>query len=255
MRKKVLVILHFLLVIVLIGWNYLTNTGKFHEQSVGEVSAKLYNLFTPASYAFSIWGLIFIALLIKAVFLLVYAFRSEPNQSFIKSIPYTLLAYLGIMAWLWFWLQQNTLLSVLIMAVIFISLWKSRSVLSKEEDSASKQEKWLLIKPIELLTAWVMVALLANISAHLTAVGWNGWGLKDESWTMLLIGTIMLLNYLIVSRKGFFLFPIVSAWALVAISVKHYESQELLFWYALIAAFIVLSFLIKRRQETLQQQY
>ncbi|MEG1668465.1 hypothetical protein [Chryseobacterium sp.] len=56
-------ILNMVILIVTIGINYLSNIGTFNDETMGTISAKFQNLFTPAGYAFSIWGLIYLGLL------------------------------------------------------------------------------------------------------------------------------------------------------------------------------------------------
>jgi len=55
-------ILNIVALIVTIGVNYLSNTGFFNNETMASISGKYQNLFTPAGYAFSIWGLIYLGL-------------------------------------------------------------------------------------------------------------------------------------------------------------------------------------------------
>jgi hypothetical protein len=65
MSKK-LSVLNFLSVILVIAVNYLAQTGQFSNNTMASLSREYDNLFTPAGYAFSIWGIIFISLLFYA---------------------------------------------------------------------------------------------------------------------------------------------------------------------------------------------
>ena len=246
MKNKLLAVFHFLLVILLIAWNYLTNTGKVHQATVGEISAKYYNLFTPASYAFSIWGLIFLGLLSMSVFLLQQAFTNKLNRSISQALPAVLVGYLGIMAWLWFWLKQETLISVGIMLLILISFISARLQMDRGLVHLSKKENWLLVKPIELTAAWISVALAANISAHLKAIEWDGWQLKEESWVILLIATLLLVNYFVLKKRQYILFPIVTIWTLIAIAVKHAPNYRILFYIPLLASIGLVLILVQQ---------
>ncbi|MGZ8551175.1 MAG: hypothetical protein ACXWV2_10960, partial [Chitinophagaceae bacterium] len=60
--KKVLQIANGVALVATIIINYLSNTGIFNGNTMAVVSARLQNLFTPAGYAFSIWGLIYLGL-------------------------------------------------------------------------------------------------------------------------------------------------------------------------------------------------
>ena len=62
--KKAYALINTVVVLAVIFWNYWSNTGAINGHTVGELSDKYANLFTPAGYAFAIWGLIFLGLLV-----------------------------------------------------------------------------------------------------------------------------------------------------------------------------------------------
>ena len=53
---------------VMVAINYLAELLRLGGKDIGEISAKYPNLFTPAGYAFSIWGLIYLLLLIYVIY-------------------------------------------------------------------------------------------------------------------------------------------------------------------------------------------
>lgn len=59
---KTLQIANIIALIVMVAVNYLSNTGLFNNETMASVSASYENLFTPAGYAFSIWGFIYLGL-------------------------------------------------------------------------------------------------------------------------------------------------------------------------------------------------
>jgi len=60
--KKIYQITNGVALVITVIINYLSNTGIFNGETMATVSAKYQNLFTPAGYAFSIWGLIYLGL-------------------------------------------------------------------------------------------------------------------------------------------------------------------------------------------------
>ena len=62
MKKQLQIANGFFLIFTVI-FNYLSNTGSFTGKTIGNVSNQYHNLFTPAGYAFSIWGIIYLLLL------------------------------------------------------------------------------------------------------------------------------------------------------------------------------------------------
>ena len=86
---------------LMIVLNLLSNTLPINNQSMPEVSAKYPSLFTPAGFTFSIWGVIYLALLI---FLVYQAMPSQRDNATIAAIsrPFQIscLANAGwILAW------------------------------------------------------------------------------------------------------------------------------------------------------------
>ena len=62
MQKK-LSIINLISVVLVIAVNYMSQTLRINDTTIGEISQRYSNLFTPASYAFAIWGLIFLGLM------------------------------------------------------------------------------------------------------------------------------------------------------------------------------------------------
>ena len=61
--KKTLQIANGVALVFTIVMNYLSNTGIFNGNTMQTVSDNYRNFFTPAGYAFSIWGVIYLGLL------------------------------------------------------------------------------------------------------------------------------------------------------------------------------------------------
>ena len=64
--------------------NYLSNTGALNNTTIGEISRGLNSLFTPAGYAFSIWGLIYILLFGFVIYQGRSLFVKVKNDDFIE---------------------------------------------------------------------------------------------------------------------------------------------------------------------------
>ncbi|MBE9601900.1 carboxypeptidase-like regulatory domain-containing protein [Pedobacter sp. MC2016-24] len=61
--KKILALTNGMALIITIAVNYLSNTGALNGNTMKTVSDQYFNYFTPAGYAFSIWGLIYVGLI------------------------------------------------------------------------------------------------------------------------------------------------------------------------------------------------
>ena len=60
--------------------NALANTLPINGQNTGEVSDRFQVYFVPAAYVFSIWGLIYIGLIVFAIFQALPAQRENPRM-------------------------------------------------------------------------------------------------------------------------------------------------------------------------------
>lgn len=64
MKQITLLVLNTLSLLFTLVMNGLSNKGMFNGKTVGQVSAEFETLFAPAGYAFSIWGVIYILLIL-----------------------------------------------------------------------------------------------------------------------------------------------------------------------------------------------
>ena len=86
--KKKLAILNLLSVLLVIAVNGLSQAQRWNDTTIGEMSSNYDNLFTPAGYAFSIWGMIFLGLFAYAVFGIKRAFFSKKETPHIEQTGY-----------------------------------------------------------------------------------------------------------------------------------------------------------------------
>ena len=160
---------------------------------MGSVSEKYDNLFTPAGYAFSIWGIIFLALLAQAIFLIARSLRPKKDQTPITQIGLGIfLANIFNISWLYAWLNEYTGLSVIFIILILIILLAVVVRTNMERYDAPLKIIVFIWWPICLYSGWISVATIANISAMLAKIGWTG-GLQETTWTIIIIAFSTLL--------------------------------------------------------------
>ena len=238
--KKKLQIANGIALVFTIIFNYLSNTGIFNGKTIANVSNQYQNLFTPAGYAFSIWGLIYL-LLIGFVF---YTGRSlfKPSQNeadgFVEKIGWWfVVSCIANCAWILTWLYGFTGLSVIVLLVAFISLLMM--VLEALKYNASSAQKWFINFPFQIYAGWVSVALIAATAAWLTKIGWNGLGISEITWTIILMIIASIIHLFMTWKKNAPVFAFVAVWALVAIAAANKEVSQEIYFTALIAAGIV----------------
>jgi hypothetical protein len=243
--KKILALLNLFSVILVIAVNYISQAIRLNDTTIGEISSKYDNLFTPASYAFAIWGIIFLSLLGYGIFQVRLAFFSDKPNAFIEQTGYWfLVANMLNCVWVIAFVYNYTGLSVLIMLGILFSLIKIIGNTNMERWDAPKSTIAFVWWPICLYSGWISVATIANISAYLTKIGWEGAPFSEVSWTILMIVIATILNLIIIWKRNMREFAAVGVWALFAIFVRHKESLETIGYAALIGSVIIFSYIV-----------
>lgn len=239
MLKK-LAIFNFLSVIAAIAVNYLAQTGFINDTTMGEMSRNYSNLFTPADYAFSIWGLIYVALLGFSGFMVHQAFTNGKHTDFIKNTSFWfIVANVGTCLWVFAWLNDLIGVSVVLMFLILAKLCKIIINNDMEVWDAPFKVIFFYWWPICLFSGWITVASIANVSAWLTEIGWDGTFLSEAQWTIVMISIAVIINALMIYLRNMREFAGVGIWALIAIYVRHQGSQELIAYVALGGAIVL----------------
>jgi hypothetical protein len=237
--KRFYAILNLVITVAVIAWNGLSNTGVIGGKTVGDVSDDLYNLFTPAGYAFSIWGLIFLTLLVNAIYQVRTAFKGdEIKQGLVLTGPWLTLANIGNGAWIWFWLNEYTGVSVIIMIIILLALLKTAFMLNIHRAPVSRELLVFGWWPISLYLGWISVALIANVAAYLS---FNGWAdtVNEELFTILMLIIATVVNLFVLYTRSMRTFCWVGVWALSAIAYRS-EIDSILYTAISCAALLVI---------------
>ncbi|NNL55315.1 MAG: tryptophan-rich sensory protein, partial [Woeseia sp.] len=145
--------------VILILVNTLSNVLPFNDQSQTEIAAKYPSLFTPAGFTFSIWGVIYLALLVFVIYQSLPAQRQSASIARL-SVPFKINCASNAI-WLYVWHHDMVMLSLLIMFVILATLVTIYRRLYAQIDRASITEHVALYLPFSLYTGWVTVATIA----------------------------------------------------------------------------------------------
>lgn len=221
MNKKVLALLQFVLFAATIVINAMANALPINGLSTGEVSALYSNLFVPAGFTFSIWGVIYLFLLGYVVLsgIVLWKFDDdEPALLHVRSIAVLFLITCILNgAWIFSWHYLQTVLSLIIM------LWLLRTLIAvyikmQEHRSVITGIYFLgLYVPFVIYLAWISVATIANSAALLVNVQWSGFGINEWIWSCIMIAVAFLLTVWFTYKQGELSFGLVTAWAFFGI--------------------------------------
>ena len=199
--------------------NILATTLPIGGITTAEISNKYFNYFVPAGYVFSIWGVIYLGLIAFAIY---QSLKANRNNSIINSIStFVIINTLANAAWIFTWHYEILWLSVIIMGVILYTLLRIFNVLVVENKKVlSNRMNWFVKYPFSLYLGWISVATIANISAFLVSISWNGFGISPILWSVIMITIAAILSiYLLLNYKEF-IFTGVIVWSLIGIYVN-----------------------------------
>jgi hypothetical protein len=215
--KQVWQILNILSVIFAIAMNYLVSTQVFHVASIKDVSDKYATLLTPATYAFSIWGLIYFLLIIFAT----YQARdlSKPsvgNKLPNRAGPYFTLANIGNALWTYVFVKDFIGLSVIILLGMVVSLFILLYRLNIAMYNAQARTIVFVWWPLMLYAGWVIVASIVNIASWLASLGITLSPFAVLAVLILFCGALLTLLFTRNVRE----LVLASSWGIVAIGVQ-----------------------------------
>ncbi len=226
--KKTYQILNILGFIGVLVMNYLANALPLGGRSTKEVSDMFASLFTPAPFTFAIWGVIYLLL---AVFIVVQSKgllqKDQPPNDVVEAIgPWFFINCLANMSWLLAWHHLKIGLSFCIIVVMLYSLIAIYQRLQIGRFQPPARIKYGVHLPFSIYLGWLTVATIANASAFLLAMHWEGFGIAPRYWTvyMLMVGTF--LGLLLLFRRKDIGFALVLIWAFFGIYVAVNENEK-----------------------------
>ncbi|MDX9782867.1 MAG: hypothetical protein RBT35_07820 [Bacteroidales bacterium] len=226
--KTFSIILNIILFAVMITANTLANTLPINGFTTGELSDMYPNLFVPAGVTFSIWGLIYLLLLIFVVTQTVAAFSEKASKYLLSPLASWAFALTCVLNSLWIitWHYQMVFLSVVVMLLFLATL----IYLVKRMDSERIENFWsrFAVKlPFSIYLGWISVATIANITALLVHWNWNGFGIPENIWTIIMIGAGTFLAATMMLKRADIFYALVVIWAFYGIIIKREASEPL----------------------------
>lgn len=254
-RDLVLQIITVIVFIATVVVNSLANALPLNGQTTGAISDSFKVFFVPAGYVFSIWGLIYLALGVFTVYQALPAQRANPR---LRKIGYWFVAgSIANTAWIFLWHYNQYPLTLLAMLTLLAALIVIYVRLEIGKTAPSSLERWTVNFPFSLYLGWITVATIANVTALLDYLKWNGWGIAPEVWTAIMLTAAVIIAGLMLLTRRDSTYLLVLVWAFVGIAVKHSAtpSVSLAAWVAagLVAAFAAANWIRNRKAHALPQ--
>ena len=209
-------------IIAVLAVNYLSNAIPLGGMTQKEISDLYPSLFTPASFTFAIWGVIYLAL---AGFVIYQALPAQRKNALVSRVSQLfILSCIANITWIFCWHYGLLALSLLVMLTILYILVTTYRALGIATRPATWGERIFLYLPFSLYTGWITVATIANLSVLQTAYGWDNVGLDAVNWTLLKLALVAVIAALVVLFRNDVVYGLVIAWAAFGIMSKQVDT-------------------------------
>jgi len=207
----------FLVILV----NYLAVALPINGKSTQELSEKYSNLFVPAGFTFSIWGIIYLLLIVFVGWQWLQWRKNDVSTlKLINKIgPWFLVSCVANFSWILAWHHELMFISVLIMLVILTTLIKIFLTL-QDERPLSLGDRVAIQLPFSVYLGWISVATIANVTTMLVSVDWTGMGTSAQNWAIIMVITATLVGVIAIFKRQDVAFMAVIIWALYGIYAK-----------------------------------
>ena len=198
-------------------------------------------LVTPAGYVFSIWSIIYILL---GAFVIYQALPSRSSRGFTERIGWLfVLSSIINIVWLFLWQFEYLSVSVVLMFLLLASLIAIYVRLGIGKTKVGLGDRLAVHLPFSVYLGWITVATIANVSAALVWLNWDGAGISAETWAILVVAVALVITALMLFTRKDIAYSLVIIWALVGIAVKQSGNQTIVM-VAEVSAVIVAIMLI-----------
>jgi hypothetical protein len=198
--------------------NILANALPINGLNTGQISDSFDVFFVPAGYVFSIWGLIYVALIAYSVYQALPSQRENPQLRSIGTVY--VLASAANIAWIFLWHYQIFVATIVAMLTLLISLVAIYLRLDIGRQPANLAQRWTVNIPFSIYLGWITVATIANVTDVLDYVGWDGLGIAPQAWAAVMIAVGTLVTIAVSLTRGDIAYVAVIVWAFVGIGAK-----------------------------------
>ncbi len=240
MKQINLLIINTLSLAFALVLNGLAGSGVFGGKTVADVSARYDTLITPAGYAFAIWGVIYLLLLLFAGYQWYAWLKNREDTALKQTGLWFALGNLANGLWIVVWLNEYLALSVVVILILLVSLIMLTLRLRLETWDAPVRTIAFVWWPICIYLGWIVVATVANVSVYLVSINWQGGFLSPLAWTVVMIAVATVIYLLLIYTRNMREAALVGVWAFIAIAVRQGSLNPEIVYAALVGAALLL---------------
>ncbi len=210
-------------------------------QSQQQVAANASIYLLPASYAFSIWIVIYVGLIAYVIYQ--YLPRQKTNTLHKQIAPWFILSCAANCAWVYCWHYgyfQWALCAVLVLIESLMTLYLRLGI---GRIQVHRNETLFVRIPFSLYFGWLTIITIITISVYLNSINWDAYGLEPELWAIIVLGITALISGLVALRFRDFVYASGVIWGFIAIAVEHNSSLPIAFTVVIMSVVMLLALL------------
>ena len=247
-KVKTLAILNFVFFFIACAISNLSQTKIFGGVTNADISNKYQTVFTPAGITFAIWGVIYLSLFGFTIYHFIRAYKddvhSEASQAVLKVGYLFIINNIATTFWVFAFTYEYLFLSMVLIILQLTTLLLIFIRLNLWDLDKSFSNKLFTQFPLSIYFAWLCVANVANISLYLVSIGWNGFGISESDWAIVMIMVVVLITMFVVLFKRNAFFGLVAIWSIFGIRIKRVQIDENLFSVVIKVCDIALGILV-----------
>ena len=220
-------ILNLISVIVMITANIVFEILPLNGISTAQVSNAHDTILTPPGFTFSIWGIIYLWLLLGGLYQigLFHAQKDADNPDLIYAVKSLIPVVCVIdIIWLVMWHYELLLLSLLVIVLLWIALVFLYLRLLPE--IRTMKERLFLLCPISIFLAWISAASLLNLTVFIHDLSSDMFGLGMLPWSIAVLLILFAISEIFIIKYADYVFGLTSVWAFAGIITRFFSAGE-----------------------------
>lgn len=201
--------------------NFLVGAQILDVPAIGEISSKYATVLTPATYAFSIWSLIYLLLVAFVVYQARDIFKSKSANKLPEQVgPWFVIASICNGLWTYVFVSEMIGLSVLLLLLLTVSLFIILARLDIATANPPLKTIAFVWWPLMIYAGWVTVASVVNIASWLEYLQFSVTPLFAHV-VLVALGAILITLLIMRNLRELLLACI---WGIIAIGVEQVNS-------------------------------
>ncbi len=220
--------------------NAMGAVGLFNNLSQKDVSDLYSTLITPAPFTFSIWSIIYLLLFITTITMIIKNNDPYYKEAINKiSVLFWISCLLNCL-WIICFSYTQIGLSAIVIFVFLITL----TFIIRQIGALQTRQRWLLAATFGMYTGWLLIATVLNISAWFVKIGWDGFGIAPEIWSVIILLVAVGLTLMVVLTTKNAIFPIPIAWGYYGVYQSLIATPDVLYQLLPIIAIVGMVLLV-----------